>query len=169
MLRSYPRGGRARRRRPTFRPRHNGTTSVVKADAPTAVTDRNCPPQRALTSASDSPASRRGTPARWQGTRRGRRSPSQGRNPVTLAPARASSRAAGVAADQDVARARSKNHHEDGVGCHQRRLHRAPVSRSGSLRCPDDSGDATCRCDQALMSIRPLDPVANAHLALDDF
>jgi len=41
--------------------------------------------------------------------------------------------------------------------------------RSGSLRRPDDSGGATCRSNQGLMSVCPLDPIANAHLALDDF
>jgi hypothetical protein len=40
---------------------------------------------------------------------------------------------------------------------------------SGSLRCPDDSGGATCRFNQGLMSVCPLDPIANAHPALDDF
>jgi hypothetical protein len=39
-----------------------------------------------------------------QGTRRSRRSSSQGGNRLTLAPAHVSSRATGVAADQDVAR-----------------------------------------------------------------
>ena len=48
-------------------------------------------------------------------------------------------------------------------------LIRLVTCRSGSLRCPDDSGGATCRFDQGLMSVRPLDPIANAHLPLDDF
>jgi len=39
----------------------------------------------------------------------------------------------------------------------------------GSLRCRHDSGAAACRCDQALMSVCPFDPVAHAHRALDDF
>ncbi len=49
------------------------------------------------------------------------------------------------------------------------RYRRLVEFRSGSLRCPDDSGGATCRFNQGLMSVCPLDSIANAHLALDDF
>lgn len=49
------------------------------------------------------------------------------------------------------------------------RYRRLVACRSGSLRCPDDSGGAACRFNQGLMSVCPLDPIANAHLALDDF
>jgi hypothetical protein len=40
---------------------------------------------------------------------------------------------------------------------------------SGPVRCPDEAGGAALRCDQALMSICPADPVANACLTPDDF
>jgi hypothetical protein len=43
------------------------------------------------------------------------------------------------------------------------------VCRSGSLRRPDDAGGPTLWSDQALVSVRPPDPVANAHLTVDDF
>jgi len=41
--------------------------------------------------------------------------------------------------------------------------------RSGSLRRPDDAGGPALGCDQGLMSVRPPDPVADAHLTVDDF
>ena len=45
----------------------------------------------------------------------------------------------------------------------------ALVCRSGSLRSPDYAGGAALGRNQALMSVCPSDPVANAHLALNDF
>jgi len=43
------------------------------------------------------------------------------------------------------------------------------VYRSGSLRCPNDAGGPTLGRDQGLESVRPPDPVAHAHLTMDDF
>ena len=46
---------------------------------------------------------------------------------------------------------------------------RETVYRSGILRCPDDAGGPTLGCDEGLMSIGPPDPVADAHITMDDF
>jgi hypothetical protein len=84
-----------------------------------------------------------------------------------------------TAASKSLKEKRQAKKRKPAVGALPRWEPRSPSSpRSGPTRgglplrlssIPDDAGGPTLGCDQGLMSVRPPDPVAHAHITLDNF